>query len=271
MYSTGCGGMAMRSSANGTERTPLDELTGSAEFAARVHEKLCRVVDVVEAPDAVDLLERATNNLGATSSCFISFVRDVDSQSVAYRMLLACDPRWGTEYLMNKWFEVDPWLAYAMCSEVPTLATEIAVDNDAQRCMVASAAAHGFRSVVIAPAPSAAGISRVGVLYVGSDIDGFYEGDGYRRIRPLVQSLAMQLHEWWMRMLRDELMRSARITGEEVVLLRHQARGHGSKEIASALHTEGKTIDCRFQRLNAKLGAPNRRVAVRIARIYGLV
>jgi DNA-binding NarL/FixJ family response regulator len=186
-------------------------------------------------------------------------------------MLLACDPRWGTEYLLNKWFEIDPWLSYAMRSEVPTLATEITADNDAQRSMVSSAAAHGFRSVVIAPAPSAAGISRVGVLYVGSDIDGFFEGDGYRRIRPLAQALAMQLHEWWMRMLRDELMRSARITGEDVVLLRHEARGHGSKVIAAELHTEAKTIDCRFQRLNAKLGAPNRRAAVRIARIYGLV
>lgn len=261
----------MRSSAAGTDRTPLHELTGSPEFAARVHEVLCRVVDVVEAADAVDLLARATSDLGASSSCFISFVRDADSAAIAYRMLLACDPRWGTEYLLNKWFEIDPWLSYALRSEVPILASTLTAENDAQRSMVSSAAAHGFRSVVIAPAPSAAGISRVGVLYVGSDIDGYFEGDGYRRVRPLVQALAMELHDWWMRVLRDELMRRARITGEDVALLQHEAHGHGSKVIAAELHTEAKTIDCRFQRLNAKLGAPNRRAAVRIARIYGLL
>ena len=55
------------------------------------------------------------------------------------------------------------------------------------------------------------------------------------------------------------------------MLLQHEARGHGSEVIAAELHTEAKTIDCRFQRLNAKLGAPTRRAGVRIARIYGLL
>ena len=71
--------------------------------------------------------------------------------------------------------------------------------------------------------------------------------------------------------LRDELVRSTRITREEVALLQHEALGHGSKVIAAELHTEATTIDCRFQRLNAKLGAPNRRAALRIARLYGLL
>ena len=41
--------------------------------------------------------------------------------------------------------------------------------------------------------------------------------------------------------------------------------------IAAALKTEAKTIDCRFQRVSAKLGAQNRRAAVRLARLYGLL
>ena len=45
----------------------------------------------------------------------------------------------------------------------------------------------------------------------------------------------------------------------------------GSKVIGAAMNLEAKTIDCRFQRLNAKLGAPDRRTAVRIARLYGLL
>jgi DNA-binding CsgD family transcriptional regulator len=254
-----------------TDRTPPPELTGSPELASRVHEALCSVANIAEPEEAVDRLGCTASALGATSSCFMSVVRDADGGAAAYRMLLACDPRWGTEYLLNRWFDIDPWLAYAMRSEIPTLATEIPGDNEAQRRMVSSAAAHGFRSAVIAPAPSAAGIARVGVLYLGSDIEGFFERDRCRSTRLLAQALAMQLHEWWMRTLRDELMRSTRITDEDVVLLRHEASGHGSKLIAAELHTEAKTIDCRFQRLNAKLGVPNRRAAVRIARVYGLV
>jgi DNA-binding CsgD family transcriptional regulator len=220
-----------------------------------VHEVLCRVAEVVEAPDALDLLARATSDLGASASCFVSAVRDTDGGAAAYRMLLACDPRWGARYMQNSWFETDPWLAYAMRAEAPILASSLTPGNDAERCMLSSAAEHGFRSTVIAPAPSAAGVSRFGVLYV----------------RPLAQALAMELHAWWMRVLRDDLMRGSRITGDEVALLRHEAVGHGSKAIAAELHTEAKTIDCRFQRLNAKLGAPNRRAAVRIARFYGLL
>ena len=201
----------------------------------------------------------------------MSFLRDADGGAVAYRMLLACDARWGTEYLRNRWFETDPWLSYALRAEVPILASALVAETDAQRSMVESAAVYGFRSVVIAPAPSAAGISRAGVLYVASHVEGFFEGDGYRRVRSLAQALAMELHEWWMRVLRDELVRKARLTGEDVALLQHEASGHGSKVIAAELHTEAKTIDCRFQRLNAKLGVPNRRAALRIARIYGLL
>ena len=46
--------------------------------------------------------------------------------------------------------------------------------------------------------------------YVGSDVAGYYEGDGYRNVRPLAQALAMELHAWWMRTMRSELVRSAR-------------------------------------------------------------
>jgi DNA-binding NarL/FixJ family response regulator len=61
------------------------------------------------------------------------------------------------------------------------------------------------------------------------------------------------------------------ITEAELELLRHEAAGHSSKVIAAALQVEPTTIDCRFQRLNAKLNAPDRRTAARIASLYGLL
>jgi DNA-binding NarL/FixJ family response regulator len=252
------------------DRPPLVELTNADGFASGVHKMVRQIIDVTDVADALDLLAEASHRLGATSSCFVSYVAD-GSQGAAYRMLLACDPQWGSEYLNNSWFEIDPWLAYAMQAEEPTLASRLAPSNDAQRSMIACAQAHGFRSVVIAPSPSARGGSRVGALYIASDIDGYFEGDGFGDIRPLARALSMELHGWWLRTLRDEISRKARISPADLALLRHEDRGHGSKTIAAELHTEAKTIDCRFQRLNAKLGVSNRRAAVRIARLYGLI
>lgn len=270
MSSTDSGDMAMTFSAATGDRPPLQEVTSAAGFAANVHRVLRAIAAAPEPAGAVELLARGVRSLGASSGCFLSFVREADS-AATYRMLLACDPRWGTEYLVKGWFDADPWLAYALRAEEPTLACKLAVETPAQRAMVASAAEYGFRSVVVAPSPSAAGASRVGVLYVGSDLPGFFEDDGYQDVRPLAQSLSMELHAWWMRALRRELTARVRLTEDELRLLRHEDCGHGSKMIAAELHTEAKTIDCRFQRLNAKLGAPNRRAAVRIAKLYGLL
>lgn len=248
----------------------LVDLTTAEDFASGVHKLVRRVIDLTDIADAVDLLGQAGQRLGASSSCFISYVAD-GSTSAAYRMLLACDPQWGSEYLSNGWFEIDPWLAYAMQADEPIQASKLKPLTDAERAMIESAEAHGFRSVVIAPSPSASGGSRVGALYIASDVDGYFEGEGFSDIRPLAQALSMELHGWWLRTLRDEFSRKARISAADLALLRHEDLGHGSKIIAAELHTHATTIDCRFQRLNTKLGVSNRRAAVRIARLYGLI
>lgn len=260
----------MSSSIGQADHLSLRDLTASDNFAAGIHGLVRRIADVEDITDAIDLLDQAGRRLGASSSCFISFVRDGD-RSAAFRMLLACDPQWGTEYVSNGWFESDPWLDYAMHAEQPIQASRLKPGNDAQREMVARSESLGFRSVVVAPSPTACGGTRAGVLYIASDIEGYFESEGFADIRTFAQTLSMELHAWWLQSLREELTRKARITESDLVLLRHEQRGDGSKVIAAALNTEGKTIDCRFQRLNAKLGVPNRRAAVRMARIYGLI
>jgi DNA-binding NarL/FixJ family response regulator len=41
--------------------------------------------------------------------------------------------------------------------------------------------------------------------------------------------------------------------------------------IGAELNLDAKTVDSRFQRLSAKLDAPDRRTAARIARLYGVL
>lgn len=130
---------------------------------------------------------------------------------------------------------------------------------------------HGFVSVVVVPAPTSAGLSRAGVLGLGSATPGYFDDEGYDTLRILARALAMELHAWLRQSIRDELLIKSRLTTADIELLRHEAAGHTGKVIAATLHTEAKTIDCRFQQVCAKLDAPNRRVAVRIARLYGLI
>lgn len=81
----------------------------------------------------------------------------------------------------------------------------------------------------------------------------------------------MELHHWIVKATRQELLAGSGLNEADLELLRYEAAGHSSKAIGAALNLEAKTIDCRFQRVNAKLDAPDRRTAARIARLYGLL
>lgn len=260
----------MRSSPASSEKPSLLELTRRPDFDARVCAIARRIGAAADEGEAVELLASAADGLGADGACFVSFVQE-DALRASYRYLLACDPQWGRDYVVNRWFESDPWLTYAMNAAEPVRASELAATNTSLPPMLSAAAEAGFRSAVIVPAPAAPGFARFAALYLGSDTDGFFEAEGYEAVRVLARIVAMEFNTWWMRAIRNELAAQVKLTEAELLMLRHEELGHGSKVIAAALHTEPKTIDCRFQRLNIKLGAANRRAAVRLAKLYGLI
>ena len=215
-------------------------------------------------------LRASVRDLGGDAAVFMSFVQD-DATLASYRSLVACDPAWSTEYAQGQWFEHDPWLRHAMHDAEPVRSSELVLLSELEEAFVAAASQAGFASAVVAPAPSTHGSARVGVLVLGSAKPGFFESDSYPTLRVLARALSMELHAWLGRSILRELVARSRITAEDIALLRHEAAGHGSKLIAAALNTEPKTIDCRFQRVSSKLGAANRRAAVRLARLYGLI
>ncbi len=87
----------------------------------------------------------------------------------------------------------------------------------------------------------------------------------------MATSLAMRLHEWQTAQLRQELLDLARLSEEDLELLRHERQGHRSKHIAIALNLNAMSVDSRWQRLNAKLGVSSRAAAASLAAEYGLV
>ncbi len=258
-----------RSTANG-EMSSLAAMTRSPAYGARVVDILRGLGDADSAETVLSLFAQAVANLGADAGVFMSYLRD-DATRASYRSLLACDPVWASEYARRGWFECDPWLRHATHDTEPVRSGELVLLSVDEEAFVEASAAFGFASAVIAPAPTCVGLSRVGVLCIGSSHPGFFDDEGYATLRVLARALAMELHRWLLQSIRSELLIRSKLTAADIELLRHENAGHSSKVIGAALSIEAKTVDCRFQRVSAKLDAPNRRTAVRIARLYGLL
>jgi DNA-binding CsgD family transcriptional regulator len=248
----------------------LTEVTLAPDFASRVSSVVERVAGAADEHGACELLWAAVRHFGADAAAFASFVRDDDSFE-SYRFLLACDPRWCDEYLEEAWFASDPWLKHAMDYGTPARGSEVIVATEGQRRAVALAARYGFASSAIIPAPSTGGMSRLGVLCIGSTTPWYFEVEGFARLRVLARSLAMELHEWWMNRIKRELIEESGLSSEDLRLLAYEWHGLSSKEIARQLNTSPQSINSRFQRLLTKLGTPNRKAAARLAAEYGLI
>jgi len=248
----------------------LHDLTAQPDYAARVSEIVQKVASAADAAEALALLKQAAQLMGADSAAFGSFIRD-DPSHESYRFLLACDPVWCLEYGRRAWFADDPWLIYALEHSEPARASEVAIETPEQQSIVDLAREFGVESAAIIPAPSGGRVTRVGVLCLGSSTAGFFEDAGFIALKIQARSLAMELHEWWINQIKRELIADRRITPEDLVLLRRERLGHSTKKIAADLDASPSSIDSRFQRINAKLDAPNRKVAANLAAEYGLI
>lgn len=222
--------------------------------------------------EVLDLLFAAKDALGAEQAVFASFVRD-DQTIESFRFLVAADPGWCLAYQRQSWYANDPWLLYAAGNTEPAEDSRIPLRTQHEKATRDLAAAFGVASAYIVPAPAAPGISRVGVLLLGSNVNGHFDaGKGHLGlIKALARSLAMELHEWWVRKIRDEMIAVHRIGAQDLELLRLERAGESTKAIARRCNMTTASVDSRFQRLNAKLAMPNRKAAARLAAEYGLI
>lgn len=259
----------MNSSPRTADLFGLATLPDAPENALRILELLPSIGAADCQESVVDLFWRVLRLIGAGSGVFVSAIKD-DAARTSVRSLLACDPSWTVEYSRLDWPENDPWLRHAMSSQTPIHGAELKVRPDDQE-FIHRAAAVGFTSTVVVPAPSCFGAARVGVLILGSHHAGFFDGDAYQMIKLVARELAMELHEWLLKAVRDDLLERSQLKPEEVQLLRYEAAGFTSKMIAAALNMKPRTVDSWFQRVITKLNAPDRRTAMRIARLYGLL
>ena len=252
------------------ERPSLSEIVAAGDYTGRIADVAERITVARDQATALALLREGVNALGAENAVFVSFIRD-NADLSACRFMLVCEPDWCRRYLEAGCFAHDPWLAYAAHHSEPIVATSLPVlDAEGQR-VIALAMQNGFASAALVPAHSGAGHSRISLLCLGSSTPGFFEGDGFGRFRLGARLIAAEMHDWWLSRIRRELIVKARITQADLELLRHEHQGHSSKRIAAELHVSKSSINSRFQRMNMKLGVPNRRLAARLAVECGLL
>lgn len=248
----------------------LRDRVADERFPARVAAIAEKVATANDQQTVHALFQQGVAALGATSAVFVSFVRD-DGDLAACRFMLACDPHWARIYVQEGHFAHDPWLAYAAHHSEPVVASTLNVLDDDHQRVIQLAARAGFVSAVLVPAHSGAGHSRISLLCLGSASPGYFEDAGLLRLRVSARMLALELHDWWLSRIRRDLIAKARITAADLILLQHECQGHGSKKIATELQVSTSSINSRFQRMNAKLGVGNRRMAVQLAVECGLI
>ena len=218
------------------EAPALSQIVAAAGYTERITAVAERIVEAKDQATVHALLTEGVHALGADNAVFVSFIRD-NADLSACRFMLVCEPDWCRRYLDAGCFAHDPWLA----------------------------------SAALVPAHSGAGHSRISLLCLGSTSPSFFDGEGFGRFRLGARLIAAELHDWWLARIRRELIVKARITQADLELLRHEHQGHSSKRIAAELHVSKSSINSRFQRMNMKLGVPNRRLAARLAVECGLL
>jgi DNA-binding CsgD family transcriptional regulator len=219
--------------------------------------------------ELVDHLRHAAADLGAEQAYFACVVQAQDGVDT-YRFLLACDPAWCIEYEKGECHLHDPWLAYARSHGRPVRSCEIPLRAQDEET-AALAKKHGFASAMIVPASACEGPCQSGVLVLGSRSAGFLDGVTFRRLRILGRSLSMEIQDRLSDLLREECRAIYRLSPFEAQLLGWVRDGLTTKVIAKRLGWSLESIDCRFRRLNQKLGTGSRKASVRLAVEYGLI
>jgi DNA-binding CsgD family transcriptional regulator len=187
------------------------------------------------------------------------------------RFLLGCDPRWYSEYEKRDWSTDDPWWQYARRHAEPIRARDIPIRTEMQAGIVRLAEQYGFRSTLIVPAPVGGGLTRLGMLCLGSVDPDRFEGEAFLVVKVAALPLAASLNRWCTERAREELLHSKHFSPEDLLLLDLQRQGMSTKKMADLTKMSPKSINSRFQRINAKLGVATRKAAARRAAEYGLI
>ncbi|WP_330832702.1 helix-turn-helix transcriptional regulator [Piscinibacter sp.] len=244
------------------------DLVAQPGYFQRAGEAICQIACALTEADVIELFSQAVRCIGADMALFCSLVSDRPTELQA---MLACDPRWALAYEQSSLPQRDPWIAYARERCEPVCASRIENAAPSHVEALALAKRYGFESILVVPSPSTSSSAPTSVLVLGSSKAAFFELNKHAAMPAMSRWLSMELQQWWLNQSKRELMQRAQLTSTDLDLLRHERKGCGTKEISRQLRMTKQSIDSRFQRLNARLGVPNRKAAASLAAAYGLI
>jgi len=247
----------------------LATTVGDPGFIRKLQEAIDQIHRQTQAVEVTAIVKEVAGMLRCNGAVFASFTQG-DEDFESYRYIVACPPTWCSLYVEQRWFAIDPFLIYAQHRTEPVAGDDIPLRTEGQRWFRIRAREVGFNSIAVVPCHTAAGRSRMGVLYLTSEDRDYFTRGSIALAKMCLRSIAAELLEWWSQKTRRELLRDLTLREDELHLLRLAHQGFGSKEIARLLNIRPATIDQRFARLSLRLNVPSRALAAKLAYESGL-
>jgi DNA-binding NarL/FixJ family response regulator len=245
-------------------------MASAPNYAQRALQAIVQIPTAANPPELLARLVNATRAIGAGASLYTAAIPESDFERSSFS-LFACHPAFAHAQSKEGQLLDHPWLRFARTHTMPGTDHQILVEQSADNAAIDLARQFGFRSCLVIPTPHGLHSNRIEMLCLGSDAADDFEGPEASVVRTLARALAAELHDWLTRHLQQRLQSTAQLAATDVQLLSLQWRGLGTKEISQLTGLTTSTVDCRFQRIMARLHCPSRKAAASRAAAYGLL
>lgn len=228
--------------------------------------------DLHSISDPFDLLsqwQQACRALGVDAASYVHGVPEGEDRIHLHVMLFgATDP---DRPLLPEPAAIDRgWLRRAR-HHVESVTCSPSICDRATDADISHASDGEIRSILMVPTHGGSVTGHFGLLCLGSFQGGDFDQPSTHVVHLLARCMAAELHAWWLRTSRAQLMAASRLRATDLKLLALEHDGLSTKQISRLLGLSASSIDSRFQRINLRLNCPNRRAAARRVAHHGLL
>lgn len=197
---------------------------------------------------------------------------DKNSTEETARYFIGCKPELCPIYNQRMWVMNDPFLEYARTNTATTVGSKIKTLTTGQAEIMKICSENGFRSTLVVPThTSMASNKRMGLLYVGSELEEVAGEPLLLKSRVQFGALGMELLLWWTNRLKQQAMRKFSLGEEEIYLLQLSKRGMVAQEIAAIFDVKTTAIYKKLNLIKDKLNVDKIEQAVIEAESMGIL
>jgi DNA-binding CsgD family transcriptional regulator len=247
-----------------------DDLRRDADYPARVLDAILRIHLASSGAELLDAFVVVTAAIGASAGLYTVAIPEIGTLATSFS-LFACHPGFALRQQRLGPLQDHPWFRFARSRTTPATWRRGDTGHPKDAAAIELARQYGFASCFIVPTPAGAGLSRSGMLCLGSPHEDEFDGDDGRIFRALARSLAAELHDRVTDQLAHGLQRDAQLHPIDIELLGLERRGLSTKAISLRTGMSPASIDSRFYRMNLRLDCASRGASAQRAAEYGLL